>query len=270
MIKMPEISVIIPCFNSGDFLIEAIESVKHPDKSLLEIIVVNDGSTDLLTLRLLNSMENKGYKIIHQENRGPAAARNTAIRHSKGEFLIFLDSDNKIKSEYIDKCLAILKVNSKVGVVYGNPSFIGEINRDLFKPTKFDLRKLLRQNYIDMCSVVRKRAWESVGGLDENRLLIGHEDWEFWINLASKGWDFFYLNEVLYEYRVRKNSLITKSTEAKNLQDKANYIFSKHGAVVRQSYLELYSRHLSYQRFVHHPIRSFFKYLYSKFIKRIN
>ena len=260
--------MIIPCFNGGAFINEAIGSVlSYPDKGAYEIVIVNDGSTDPLTLAIFDSLESDGYKVIHQVNQGPAAARNAGVNGARGEYIMFLDCDNKIRKEYIEKSLSVMKSNEKVGVVYGNPHFIGEINRSIFKPIKFEIRALLLYNYIDMCAMVRRKAWESVGGLDENRLLDGHEDWEFWINLASRDWEFVYFNEALYDYRIRNNSLITQTASVQQMERKAAYIYAKHSQLVRMNYSKLYSQYVMYQNDQRAPFRSFVKFLYYKFLR---
>src|SRR4051812_30462131 len=99
----PVVSIIIPCYNSGKYLPEALDSISaYPDKGMYEVIIINDGSTDELTLSLLNNLQQNGEHIVlHQENKGPAAARNAGVKMAKAPYLLFLDSDNKIESNYI-------------------------------------------------------------------------------------------------------------------------------------------------------------------------
>lgn len=268
---LPVISIIIPCYNSGQFLPEALESIKsYPDNKVYEVIIVDDGSTDQHTLTLLSKLNHEGYTIIHQENKGPAAARNTGIRQSRGEYILFLDSDNKIRAAYIDKGIEILKTYNDVGVVYGNPSFFGDSDQPRFTTEKFDMYKMLRTNYIDICTVVRRKAWEEVGGLDENRLLMGHEDWEFWINTASKGWKFHYVDEVMFEYRLRSNSLIMQSSETDNVSQLVRYVHQKHLDTYIKYYQALYIQYSICQNDQKRPFRSFVKFMYKKYFKKTN
>ncbi|RYX82274.1 glycosyltransferase family 2 protein, partial [bacterium] len=224
----PIISIIIPCYNSGKYLLEAIHSVeKYPDKNVYEIVVVNDGSTESDTITLLNELKKRPYKIIDQENKGPAAARNNGVKISQGEYLLFLDSDNMIKTTYIDKGIEVLSKNTDVGVVYGNPTFFGENTGLYFMPKEFDFSSLLHSNYIDTCAVVRRKAWDEVGGFDENREL-SQEDWEFWIRVAKSNWKFKYINEILYEYRIRGDSHVTNSLKDLEYKKLLKYVYSKH------------------------------------------
>jgi glycosyltransferase involved in cell wall biosynthesis len=202
-------SVIIPCYNSGKYLSEAIESVLKSNERSYEVIIVDDGSTDVSTLDMLIRLELEGYSILRQKNSGPAAARNAGARIARGEFLFFLDSDNKLRAGYIKKGAEIMTARPEVGVVHANANFFGSSVKPRFKPQEFDMDSILLRNYIDMCALVRKTTWEEVAGFDENPDLIGCEDWEFWIRVGQRGWKFEYIDEVLFDYRIRENSLST-------------------------------------------------------------
>ncbi|RYY33157.1 MAG: glycosyltransferase family 2 protein, partial [Sphingobacteriaceae bacterium] len=112
-----DISVIIPYYNAGNYLPDAINSVRFLlDRSDIacEIVIADDGSTDAHSIEILAGLEKEGlFTIVHQSNKGPGAARNTAVRNSTGKYLLFLDSDNKIRPRLVEKGLEIL--NSKRG-----------------------------------------------------------------------------------------------------------------------------------------------------------
>lgn len=188
------------------------------------------------------------------------------MKQSESDYILFLDSDNKILPAYIDIGIQQLESNSKAAVVYGNANFINDTAKRSFTTDSFDIKRILIENYIDTCSVVRKKAWESVDGMDEERLLIGHEDWEFWIHLYTVGWELVYINQTLFEYRVASTSLITKTTK-NDFYVKLEYIHKKHWKILYDTYLYLYGRELTYQADVKRPIRSFFKYIQQGFIK---
>jgi glycosyltransferase involved in cell wall biosynthesis len=262
---MKEVSVIIPCYNSGEYLMEAVNSAKAYNDSNYEIIIVDDGSTDPTTVELLSRLNNGVCRVFHQENQGPAAARNAGVRESQGEFLLFLDSDNRIRPSYIPRALEILRSNAKIGVVYANPSFFGDSTIPRFQPQPFDLGSILFGNYIDMCAVVRKRAWEDGNGFDENRILIGHEDWDFWINLGLKGWGFYYIDDVLFDYRIRENSLLNHARDSRRFEETKSYICNKYATPMLKHYRKYYNQYLMFRN---QPVRSFLKYFYFKYILR--
>lgn len=255
----PVLSVIIPCFNSGRLPLEAVESVMasaHPE--MATVIIVDDGSTDEESIAVVRKLEEDGHTVLYQENRGPAAARNAGVRRAQTPYLLFLDSDNRVREDYIHQGVHFLEIHPDVGVFYGRPNFVGDTTGRLFPTRPFDLSSLLVNNYIDLCAVVRKAAWESVGGFDENRLLIGQEDWELWIRLGGHGWKFHFHDEVSFDYRIRPDSLSTKV----NRDEIASYIFSRNAKIVRKCYLEIHKQFRFYKYDRKHPLRSFFKYLY--------
>jgi glycosyltransferase involved in cell wall biosynthesis len=263
------ISVIIPCYNSGEFLPDAINSVcQQKNTCTYDIIVVDDGSTDDGTKDLLEQYKGQNIYVIHQENKGPAAARNTGVRASQAEFLLFLDSDNKIRPDYIYKALMVMEQNKEIGVVYGAPNFFGDFTEARFTPGEFNLFTIHKGNNIDMCAIVRKAVWDSVGGFDENRLLIGHEDWDFWIMTGAKGWKFHFMNEVLYDYRIRQNSVIVNANEGNKVERVLDYFHVKHRELLLRNYDQLYNQKLFYEKEHKNPFRLFAKYLYHKYFKQ--
>ena len=265
----PVISIVIPCYNSGEFLPAALESVRsYPGPEPYEVVVVDDGSTDARTQEVLLQAAAQGCQVIYQQNKGPAAARNMGIAHARGEYILFLDSDNKIRPDYIRRGVAVLRQQPEVGVVYGKASFFGEVAAPRFAGQPFDFYQLLKENYIDMCSVIRRRMWEELGGLDEVRLLMGHEDWEFWIRAAGAGWQFQYVDEILFDYRIRSNSLITEAVRPEAYRTMLDYIHTKHAQQYVAAFDYLYWQHRAYEHDRAKPGRSFMKYLYLKYGRR--
>ncbi|HEX5152915.1 MAG TPA: glycosyltransferase family A protein [Parafilimonas sp.] len=259
-----DISVIIPCYNAiPQYLKEAIDSIINNCKNFTyEIIVINDGSTNNDILTLLNGFKNEDIIIIDQQNQGPSAARNNGVKKSTAEYILCLDSDNKIKPEYINKAIAALNENLEAAVVYAKPDFIGNEPRS-FIPGPFSIEKLLVENHIDMCSVIRKQAWENVGGLDES--LRQYEDWEFWVRIYKTGWKFIFIDEILFEYRVRKDSLITQAGQ-NGYNNIIAYLYKKHWDLLYSIYYKLYATSVIYNEDKRHPLRSFLKYSKKKFI----
>src|ERR1700730_11658859 len=95
-----KVSIIIPCYNQGHYLMEALDSIKGINPGLLEVIIVNDGSTDPYTNELCKNLESQGWQVIWQDNKGLSAARNVGIRQASGNYILPLDADNKIRTEY--------------------------------------------------------------------------------------------------------------------------------------------------------------------------
>lgn len=220
-----KISIIIPCFNDGAFLREALDSVTRVRcETLREVVIVNDGSTDPNTIEELRTAAEQGFTVIHQSNRGLGAARNTAVRHSSGEFILALDSDNKITSAYLEHAPKIFGTYPDAGVVYGDAEYFGEKSGP-WNVEEFDVTRLVQGNFIDACATFRRATWESVGGYDERMPVMGYEDWDFWLRVANRGWRFKHLPKVAFHYRVRNASMISNTN--KHVETLLAYIFAK-------------------------------------------
>src|SRR6266478_1291660 len=206
-----KVSIVIPCYNHGVMLREALASVEQVrNANLLEVIIVDDGSSEAETTRILDEATKAGYSVVSQPNRGPGAARNTGIRLAKGEFILPLDSDNRLRGVYLNQGVSLLKENSSVGVIYTDIEHFGESSGPVQVP-EFDLLSLIRAGFIDACALYRKHLWEEVGGYDEHMPWMGVEDWDFWLRVASHGGTFVHLPKVGFDYRVRKDSVSVKT-----------------------------------------------------------
>ncbi|RCH55487.1 hypothetical protein DJ568_06225 [Mucilaginibacter hurinus] len=266
-----DVSVIIPYYNAGNYLPDAINSVRpllQRDDFDCEIVICDDGSTESYAIEVLKNLQEEGIaKIIHQVNKGPAAARNTAVKNSTGKYLVFLDSDNKIRERLVEKGIEILG-NNKGDVVYGNAAFFGESAKPLFTQGELNVPLLMARNYIDMCAIVRREVWEVTGGFDEGEeLRKGQEDWDLWLRAVKAGFKFYYLNETVFDYRVRAASL-TNDDSLERYNSAREYIYSKHPDFFKESFFWLSDQLHAYQQDKRRPVRSFFKYLYLKYLKK--
>lgn len=225
--RMEEIvSVIIPCYNHGKFVREAINSVEQCDKSLYELIIVNDGSTDAYTNDVMRELASEGYNVINQQNQGLSKTRNNGIALAKGKYILPLDADNKIKPEYITYALKHFQTHPETDVVYSNAIYFGG-KEGISKTPDFNLQRLMIMNFIDACALFRKSAWERIGGYDTN-MKLGVEDWEYWLHLAFTGSKFHHAKEPLFYYRVAEVSMLSRDTSP-NFPVLKKYIETKHG-----------------------------------------
>jgi len=264
-----DISVIIPFYNSGLYIMDAINSVEtYTGNFNYEIIIINDGSTDLDSLTILKELENLNkYTILHQDNKGPGAARNLGCSISKGDFFLFLDSDNKIKSEYIDDGINELLFNASLAIFYGDAIFFGDISRTATLNSVFNEESVMYRNYIDMCCVVRKIAFDGVGGFDEDRELMSIEDWDLWIRLYQKGWKFKYKKKYYFFYRVRNVSLTTLKKSIHN-DPSLIFLYKKHYDLLIHEYKLLYTKYLIQNMDINWSIRYLIKKLKNYFFKK--
>lgn len=186
---MTTISVIIPAFNQGHYLGEAIQSVIDQTFPDFELVVVDDGSTDN-TAQVACSFSDTRVRYIHQENRGLSAARNTGILRSSGEYLTFLDSDDLFVADKLETLLNAMQRDPGLGFVAGQAVLIDENALPLGKvfdtPLPENPVHLLLWNPLHVCSVMMRRDWQQkVGLFDES--LHAYEDWDMWLRLARAG-----------------------------------------------------------------------------------
>lgn len=230
----PQVSVIIPCFNQGIYLEEAIDSVLRSTYENYEIIVVNDGSTDPFTIQLLEALNKPHTSILNSQNKGAASARNLGIENAKGEYILPLDADDKISSEYISKAVKILDSKPNVGIVYSKAKMFGE-KRGKWRLPTYSFEHMLASNIIFCSSFFRKKDWRKVNGY-KPEIPNGKEDWEFWLSLLEVGLEVYQIPEVLFYYRIKQVSRDTIANE----KDKAKLINER----IYELHKELYNKHL--------------------------
>lgn len=255
------LSFVIPCFNHGEFLKDAIKSVDSLNLTDFEILIVDDGSTDKQTIDVLSQLQTEGYSIIHQLNQGLARARNIGVSLSKGKYIIPLDADNKLNPLGVTKALEILE-RGEADIVYGNPVFFGEVEASrLFQPKPMDIYEIFRDNYIDACAIFRKEVWVVNGGYQENMPFSGHEDWEFWINAFKNGFRFEYINLPFFYYRILSNSMITHTNHKGGHLQNHKFIIEKHFEYYKNLYTDLNSLRKKRGFENAHPFRTAMKFI---------
>ncbi|MGO4876831.1 glycosyltransferase family 2 protein [Pedobacter psychrotolerans] len=255
------LSVIIPCYNHGQYIQDAIDSVLTYNDQPIEIIIVDDGSTDICTINKMKELKSLGYHVIQQENSGLAKARNIGIKQATGKYILPLDADNKIKADYIRKALPLLESN-ECDIVYAKPFFFGEVTDDReFSSHVFVGTDLIFGNYIDACAAFKKEVWINNGGYDDKMPYQGVEDWEFWLNSYFNGFRFFFIDETLFEYRILKNSMIVEVFTQNRYEQCHQYIFNKHFTKIKENLLKINQESKFYNTDQNKPLRSVFKYL---------
>lgn len=210
---MDLVSIIIPCYNHAQYVSEAIESALAQTYPYYEVIVVDDGSNDG-SLDVISNYKDR-IKIINIQNSGLSQARNTGITASHGKYILPLDSDDRIDPNYLVKTVPLMG-NSRVGVVSTTMQYFG-LRGDILPPHSNTLDQAKHSNHIPVCSLIRRSAFDEVGGykdiyVDTDRgRVVGFEDWCLWIDLLKHGWEIATLNEILFYYRIKSESMITST-----------------------------------------------------------
>lgn len=200
------LSVVIPYYNLGTTLPETIESVKKSEYKNYEIIIVNDGSTDQNSIDILKNYENdKQIRIINIKNKGLANARNVGAEHAKGEFIAFIDADDKIDKTFYRRALDILHKYDNVSYVYSWVQYF-EGSEAVWPTFNIHIPYLLCANMLAAYTVIRKNDFLNFG---KNRIMMeyGMEDYDGWVSLAEHGCLGVSIPEKLNLYRVRKDSM---------------------------------------------------------------
>ena len=199
--KNPLVSVIIPIFNSDKYLEECLDSVLNQTYKNVEIICVNDGSTDE-SLSILNKYAKKHQHItvIDQSNSGVVISRNNGIKASNGVYILPLDSDDKILPRCIEILVNLIQT-SDCAVAAPSVSFFGTQSGKFILPEP-TTKNMAKQNCIVNCGLFKKESWEKYGGYDE-RFANGIEDYDFWWNFLQDGKQICRSEEILFYYRIR-------------------------------------------------------------------
>ncbi|HSR88925.1 MAG TPA: glycosyltransferase family A protein [Candidatus Udaeobacter sp.] len=237
----PLISIIIPVYNHAHTLKRCIESVFNQTYRPLEVIVVNDGSTDnfeevVKECLLLTDGDCIGVgsvlSVISQENFGAATARNRGFKESKGEYVIFWDADTLAQPQMLQKMFAALQNNPQASYAYSSFKF----GWKTIKSQNFDPSKLKQLNYIDTTALVRRSEFM---GFDES--LKRFQDWDLWLTMLEKGKTGVFIPDTLYTKKVSGREGISKwlpsfvyklpwkIKQVKKYEEARSIILKKHG-----------------------------------------
>lgn len=224
------VSVIMPCYNDGKYIEEAIASINLQTYNNIELIVINDSSDDDYTIKVIQKLRKNGVFVLDCDKGGPARARNIGISYAKGEYILPLDSDDIIEPTYIEKAAAILYSSDDIGCVYCEAEFFGERNGKWELPP-FSIEQMLANNVVFATAMFRKSDWELVGGYDEG-FIHGLEDYDFWISLIELGRAFYRIPQILFHYRIKKVSRSSKfDSNAGAVRKTQKLIFKKHSEI---------------------------------------
>ncbi|TMV50800.1 glycosyltransferase [Paenibacillus mesophilus] len=224
---MSRVSVIMPCFNDGAYIEEAVASVYAQTYKNIELIIIDDGSDDENTLNVLNKIKNSNTKFLRTNRLRPAGARNAGIEQATGKYILPLDSDDIIEKNYVEKAVEILEGNQEVGVVYCYADLFGEKSGRWDLPN-YSLEKMLLDNVVFVTALFHKEDWEKVGGFNTN-MKHGMEDYDFWLSVMELGREIYQIPEVLFHYRIKPTSRTTE--------------FLTNVQIVRETYFDIYKNH---------------------------
>lgn len=251
--KIPLVSVIIPTYNSADFIEKALESVFRQTYQNFEILVIDDGSTD--TTKIILEKYRDRIRYYYQENTGPAGARNRGIRMALGEYIAFLDADDIWLPTKLEKQVALFEQRENLGMVttgvcsFDENGVFGFSTGKRNKLMKGDIvRNIFLKSDVGTPTVmVRKRIFESIGYFEEN--IHQAEDDNMWIRIAAH-YDVELIDETLV--RVRNHPLritLNKSELLESVQKNIQLLKTKYGDTVRKRIEKAIPRKISHVQF---------------------
>ena len=223
------VTAIIPCYNDGQYIMQALQSLYNQTVLAEKIIIVDDGSNEA-TRNVLKKIEHASVQIVYQDNKGVSNARNTAIAIAQTEYIVNLDADDYFEPTFIAKAVEVLNNNSQIVAVSSYCcKFWEDKTVEIIKPLGGQLKDFIVINNCSANTIFRKQCWQDVSGFDE-KMQEGYEDWEFWIAILTQGGTIHIINEVLSHYRIKKVSRDKKALENHDFELR-QYIFLKHKEV---------------------------------------
>lgn len=224
------VSVIIPVFNKEKYLDDCLTSVLKQTLKDIEIICINDGSTDNSQTILENySMKDSRIKILKQNNQGPGSARNEGLKIANGEYIFFLDADDWIELNTLEKVYDNAKENNSELVLFNAIEHLPEnkFRKRIYYPQDIngtfnyhDKKDIVMNNYLIVCTKLHKNDF-----IKENQIQFSDtglfEDVYFHIKSMIRAEKVSYLNEIFYNYRRTE----TNTRQSKSLQNNKNYEF---------------------------------------------
>lgn len=201
----PRVSVVIPCFNQGRFVADAVRSCVNQTAGAPDIVIVNDGSDDGVTPDLCDQAGGlgPGVRVIHQANRGLPGARNRGARETDGELLVFLDADDWIEPRFVESLTRALRDAEASGPpashAYCQERLV-ELGTGVWRVPEWDPQLLMITNLHPVTALVRRECFERARGFDES-MRSGYEDWDLWLRMHEKGFRGVRVAEPLFVWR---------------------------------------------------------------------
>ncbi len=195
----PLISVIIPFYNSPRYLKETLASLEAQTSQDFETILVNDGSDDPVSLRILDEVrQSQRAAVVDCEHRGLAAARNTGATLARAQLIMFLDSDDLLDPGALEKLCWTIAKHPEFAFVYSGVVHFGNIDAVCYD--EFDAARLQKENFLTATCVMRRDLYLELGGNDES-MTETWEDYDFWLRLVDRGYIGKLFREPLFWYR---------------------------------------------------------------------
>lgn len=253
--KNARVGIFMPAYNQGNYILEAIDSLKAQTFQDFEVVVADDVSTDGITPRILKQLNYEKISQIHFNKRNVGISNQTAkfSKEMKNEYFLILCADDKIAPSYIEECVKFLDKNPDVAAVATWIQYFGE--RDGIKqihPEEIELPNMLFTNNMLGSSLIRRKALEDIGFSETKIEFKKHYDYDRWVSILEKNWRLAVIKKPLFFYRILSKSL----SHSINLKDellfqraftkKHSKLFKKYSREVTLYYIEKYLESVSW------------------------
>jgi glycosyltransferase involved in cell wall biosynthesis len=233
-----DVTAVIPCFNHGRYLREAVDSLLTQSDGPPKVVVVDDGSTDRDTDAALGSLP-EPVAVVRQANSGVSIARNRGFAESGTPYVLFLDADDRLAPGALRALRAPLDADEghRLGFAYGHQRFFGEMQGD-FRFPPYDPYRLLDRHLIGPTALMRRELMLDTGGYDPE--FRRYEDWEIWINALAHGWRGVRIDAFTHEYRRAGGSKLSRDRREyhelrRQLRTKHEELYRRRGELATES-----------------------------------
>lgn len=255
-INFPLVSVITPCYNDGKYILDCVLSVQKSTYPNIEHIIVDDGSNEE-TKEILKQIKYPNVQIITKRNEGVCIARNLAINKSKGKYILPVDGDDYIDSNFIFKAVNLFEQNENYRIITSELTQCFGCSDKIIQVVNPNMGLLLARNLFTIFTMFKREDALKVGGFDL-QFAKGLEDWEFWISILELGGEIGIIPGVNTYYRIKKTHRNNNIGGIEGINELRYLIWQKHknlyaeyymNPVETEEYIALISRKSLIQRF---------------------
>lgn len=227
----------MPCYNMGEYIEEAVESLRNQTFKNFTVVIADDASPDKKTVEILKNLDlpSNMTVVFEEENLGLSGIRNKYMRQFNTTYVFSFDPDDILRANFLEKCVDYLEKHPKKAAVatwldrFGVESGVSKLSEELATLPAM----LITNNYLGSC-LLRKEVFTQVDGYDTTSVVYGAEDYDFWLSALEKGWSLGVIPEPLFRYRRLANSSSSQSARPEKAVKWRRYIVEKHSALYQQ------------------------------------
>jgi glycosyltransferase involved in cell wall biosynthesis len=207
---LPRVAVIVPCFDDGRLVPEALASIQEDEP--VEVVVVDDGSTDAATLEVLAGLEADGVRVVRRENGGLGAARTTGLAATTAQYVYPLDADDRLEPGALAAMADVLDARPEAGFAWGDYVLCGDQQGRYRSPDRWLPWTLTYVNPYPVCSLLRRSTLDRAGGWQGR----AYEDWDLWLRLVGLGIGGVRVDRVVYRRRLHGDSRLLQQARRRH------------------------------------------------------